>query len=317
MRARWALRTFGRQLGERGRPIILMYHRVAHVECDPWQLAVRPELFANQIEALARERHVVPLRWLVRKLGDGRVPRNTAVVTFDDGYADVLTNARHVLERYECPATVFLTTGPIGSQEEFWWDELSRVVLESLTLPAELEIELYGQMHRWQLDQINREELHLALWHLLLPLDAASRRDVLEILSVWAGIGRAKRPESRVLDAGEVRRLAAPGFIDIGAHTVTHPSMPLLDPLARRAEVEGSRRACEELIGSEIDAFAYPFGDLDDASVDDVREAGFAMACSTEGTVVTRRSDPLRLPRIAVGNWESAEFVHELGQLGL
>ena len=110
------------------------------------------------------------------------------------------------------------------------------------------------------------------------------------------------------MTAEEVRRLAEPDFIDIGAHSVTHPTMPSLDPAALRAEVGESKRSCEALIGRSVEGFAYPFGDHDKASVACVREAGFAFACSTEDGVLTDRSELWRLPRLAVRNWPAERF---------
>ena len=100
MRALRRLSRVARHFVERERPAILMYHRVARVAHDPWQLAVWPERFAEQIEALVQLRRVVPLRWLAAELAQGRVPKKVAAVTFDDGYADILTEARPILERY-------------------------------------------------------------------------------------------------------------------------------------------------------------------------------------------------------------------------
>ena len=42
------------------------------------------------------------------------------VVTFDDGYVDVLETAYPLLARYEIPATVFVVSGCLGKR--FWWD---------------------------------------------------------------------------------------------------------------------------------------------------------------------------------------------------
>ena len=314
------VRRLVRRLRRRERPIILMYHRVASPARDPWELAVQPINFAAQIDALTTMRRVVPLGWLVRELAHGRVPAGTAAVTFDDGYADLLAEARPVLDRHGCPATMFLTTGAIGSPEGFWWDELSETILRPETLPAVLEMEIGGSVRRWNVGAIPRNrladggdnglstrgDLHLDLWRFLRPLSALERRQHLDSLAHWAGA--RPQPGPPVLTAEEVRRLAEPGFIDIGAHSVTHPTMPSLDPAALRAEVRESKRSCEALVDGPVDGFAYPFGDHDEASVACVREAGFAFACSTDDGVLTDRSERWRLPRLAVGNWPAERF---------
>ena len=186
MRALQRLSRIARDLVERERPAILMYHRVARVAHDPWQLAVWPERFTEQIDALMQLRRVVPLRWLAAELAQGRIPKKVAAVTFDDGYADILTEAKPILERQGCPATVFLVTGAIGRSCSFWWDELSRIVFETPLLPSELEIEIAGRAHRWRTDgQVRgsmrvgvadnlartREQLHYEIWQLLRPLE--------------------------------------------------------------------------------------------------------------------------------------------------
>ncbi len=306
----------------------MMYHRVARLAYDPWHLAVWPDRFAEQVEALAQLRRLVPLRWLAAELAQGRLPRNVAAVTFDDGYVDVLSEARPVLERYTCPATAFLVTGAIGSTRAFWWDELLRIVFELALLPTELEIEIAGGVHRWRTDgrqtssasdgtgdppaAVTREQLHYELWRLLRPLDPESRRKVLMSLYSWAPIDIETNSANRPLAAEEVRRLAAPGFIDIGAHTVTHPVLPPLDEADQRSEIEGSRRACEELIGEPIQSFAYPYGEVDDAAAACVRDAGFACACTTKGGKVSTQDDLMRLPRLTVGNCTGEDLVRRL-----
>jgi peptidoglycan/xylan/chitin deacetylase (PgdA/CDA1 family) len=305
----------------------MMYHRVARLAHDPWQLAIWPERFVEQIEALVQLRRVVPLRWLAEELARGRVPRRVAAITFDDGYADVLAEANPILERYNCHATIFLVTSAIGDGCAFWWDELSRIVFETPVLPSELKLEIAGRGHRWRIDGrltraasyppgegpvVTREQLHNELWGLLRPLAPEPRREHVTQLRSWARIDVELECAHRPLTAEEVRRLAAPGFIDIGAHTVTHPALSCLDEAGKRAEIEGSRAACEELIGEPIYAFAYPFGDFDDATAACVRDSGFAFACSAKPGRVSPRTDLMRLPRFAVGNWTADDLARRL-----
>jgi peptidoglycan/xylan/chitin deacetylase (PgdA/CDA1 family) len=296
-----------------------MYHRVARLRHDPWRLAVSPDRFVEQIEALAQLRHVVPLRWLAAQIAQGRVPKKAAVVTFDDGYADLLAEAKPVLERYACPATAFIVTGVIGNMHSFWWDELSRLVFETPLLPTELEIEIGGRDHRWRIDDritsqsnavegaltVAREQLHHELWTLLRPLDQEPRWELLVRLCAWAGVEIEANSPHRPLTATEVRDFASPGFFDVGAHTVTHPVLPWLNEPEKRAEVESSRAACEELVGEQVHAFSYPYGQCDDLVIACVRDAGFACACTSRGGTVSTKSDPMLLPRFQMAHWHN------------
>src|SRR5262245_48550547 len=108
-----------------------MYHRVAASELDPWSLCVSPERFSEQMEALRRVAYPCAMRDLVRAHAAGSVPENAVVVTFDDGYLDNLTNAKPILEAHDVPATVFVCSGAVGKNVEFWWDQLARAMLQS------------------------------------------------------------------------------------------------------------------------------------------------------------------------------------------
>ena len=52
-----------------------------------------------------------------------KIPRKSVVVTFDDGYRSSYTNAYPILQKYNIPATVFITTGFIGEKKRFPWLE--------------------------------------------------------------------------------------------------------------------------------------------------------------------------------------------------
>ncbi|MGH8001599.1 MAG: polysaccharide deacetylase family protein, partial [Brasilonema sp.] len=104
--------------------LILMYHRITEVESDPWSICVNPRHFAQQMEVLRKFGEVVSLQQFNQTLQQGKTPHWQIAVTFDDGYTDNLYSAKPLLEHYDIPATMFLTSGYMEQKRDLWWDEL-------------------------------------------------------------------------------------------------------------------------------------------------------------------------------------------------
>jgi peptidoglycan/xylan/chitin deacetylase (PgdA/CDA1 family) len=90
--------------------------------------------------------------------------------------------------------------------------------------------------------------------------------------------------------------------MEIGSHTLTHPRLSGLDRRVLVREVSDSRQILSEILGTPVDGFCYPYGDLDKAAVHAVRETGYAYACATKKQVENTVYD---WPRIYVGNKDS------------
>jgi peptidoglycan/xylan/chitin deacetylase (PgdA/CDA1 family) len=317
--------------------VILVYHRVAEVNCDPWGNCVSPRHFAEHIAVLRSVATPVPLRQLTEALDGGNLQRRAVVVTFDDGYADSLYHAKPVLERYGVPATVFLTTGYILHGREFWWDTLTRLVLQSgERLPEYLRLRMNGGTFEWRSGEAapdnagaddrgcswtlaegrptERQALHRALWQRLSVLRPAEQERVMDDLLTWAGGTSMSDPDQRPLSVQETAYLARSELIEIGAHTATHPVLSAHSPDFQRKEIRQSKMECEEIIGRPVTSFSYPYGAYNEESLSAVAEAGFTCACLTEAGPVRRGSDRLRLPRNYVGNWGGEAFAKWLSR---
>ncbi|MGB5618733.1 MAG: polysaccharide deacetylase family protein, partial [Desulfobacterales bacterium] len=130
-----------------------MYHRVASLELDPWALCVTTQNFAEHLEVLQKEARPISLKQLVQAHTQGHIPDRAVAVTFDDGYADNLYDAKPLLEKYNIPATVFVASGFVGHKYEFWWDELERIFLQPGTLPEILTLSVNGKTYQWELGE--------------------------------------------------------------------------------------------------------------------------------------------------------------------
>ncbi|MEQ1908669.1 MAG: polysaccharide deacetylase family protein [Vicinamibacterales bacterium] len=304
--------------------LILMYHRIAPIDSDPWMLAVTPEHFAAHLEVLRRTTSPVPLRRFVADHLEGAVGARTVAVTFDDGYADNLHAASPLLVKHDIPATVYVATGFTGTTCEFWWDCLERAILPPRQLPSTLTLTLGGQERRWRLSAVNalsrigiRRSRIRFLFNVrehLLPLSNADRDEAVRYLLDWSGSTVPPRANRRVMTADELRQMDAGGLMELGAHTVSHPQLPSLPADAQLEEMARSRADLEGILGHPVWSFSYPYGAADETTIALARSLGFESATAVHEETVWRESDVFRLPRFAVRDWDGAEFERRLNE---
>jgi peptidoglycan/xylan/chitin deacetylase (PgdA/CDA1 family) len=141
------------------------------------------------------------------------------------------------------------------------------------------------------------------------------RRKVLVELRKWAGVEEEGWSSHPLLSLEQASALANEDLIEIGAHTVNHPSLASLSLESQRNEIVKSKARLEDVVGCPVTSFAYPYGKRSDYSAQTialVREAGFTCACSNFPGRVTRSTDAFQLPRLQVEDWEGEEFAQQL-----
>lgn len=328
------LRSLAKRIAPMG--VALIYHRVAEPGIDPQLLAVSPRNFAEHLEILRRV--YLPVRLCELASSRTRIwfrRRRFIALTFDDGYADNLYQALPLLQAAAVPATVFVTAGQLGQQEEFWWDELEQILLETPVLPNRLDITIGSAPLSWHLPSAGcsldqhwnllsdqscspRQKAYRELCDLLRPLGAPARRSLLESLRTWAGTEGSGRPHNRTLTRDEVLELAKSGLVEIGSHTMTHPVLAAQPLLSQRQEIEASKRELEAMLASPVRSFSYPFGTRNTYTADTVRlvqEAGYTCACSNFPGTVGWGTDRYQIPRFIVRDWNGDEFARRLAAL--
>lgn len=301
-----------------------MYHRVADLPRDPWGLAVAPARFAEQLDVLRRQRTVLPLDDLIARLRAGSLANDAVAVTFDDGYADNLHNARPALAAADVPATLFLASALVGSSRGFWWDELTQMILARET-PVATEVDLLGHvvaMHlagpepgdrdpawrAWQEPKTRRQRAYVATWQRLQGLAPQAQGRAMAAVRDQLG-DQGTCEAARVMTAEEVRAMVADGLVRLGGHTAHHPALPALLPAEQRSEVLAGRHAIERLTGDRVRGFAYPYGATCEQTRAIVAECGFEWACTTAADAPMHdRSDPYALPRLAVADVDGVAF---------
>jgi peptidoglycan/xylan/chitin deacetylase (PgdA/CDA1 family) len=313
--------------------IVLMYHRIADLLPDPFELAVSPLNFEEQLQVLKNNFSVLSVNEFVGQLHKRSYSSNSVCITFDDGYADNYYTARPLLEKYKCPATFYIATEFTNKTQHFWWDELQSLLLNTPKLPPLLAIDIGGISIEYKLDNdgvltaeqweqqknwlftgqpiTQRCELFTVLWKQLKPLSFAEQQHVLIKLKYWAG-KKSIDIDSSVMTDKQLRAIAGNPLFDIGIHTHTHPSLVFFSRNVQFQEIAGCKEYLETNLGKRMNTISYPYGDYNDVTLSIVKEKAIKGAFTTNERVVTKRTDPLCIGRFQVKNWDGKEFEKHL-----
>jgi peptidoglycan/xylan/chitin deacetylase (PgdA/CDA1 family) len=237
---------------------ILMYHSVPARVDESWIAPcnrMRPDTFERQMRFLAHHRCVLGLDDLLDRIDRGLgIPDRAVVLTFDDGYRDVLEITAPILERYQLPSILYLCTGLVGRGENQWADRLqaalrfrTRDVVKLDGLP-ELDLRVPG----------SASILYAHYHDRLLEARHQERTELLHLIEDGLGSGEPTRRQT--LNWEEVRELARrhPRF-ELGIHTSNHIDLTAVPEHEAIEEVERSVDEFEMELGRRPRHFSFPY----------------------------------------------------------
>jgi len=264
---------------------VLCYHGIRADEADemPFQdLHVSRTAFEGHCRLLSEYCSPITTTTLLAAFDGAPLPPRPVLVTFDDGYRSVVDYGLPILERYGIPAVVFACVAPIERREHFWFDSLCRQKGEAAVLAA--------------------RGASAAEWRVLASA-AVSRADATDV--------------HRPMTVEELLRLASSPLIEIGGHTLTHPTLAAASGDQQREEIDGCRDELFALIGRQPTSFAYPYGlrpkDYSTETMALVAGSGFTHAFSTLQQFARHGSDRFEIPRfVMLDGIDEAELAHRL-----
>ena len=236
----------------RDRLRILMYHRFPAQHADA---------FDRQCAFLASRYQVVSLPEALARLWNHQPIENLAVLTIDDGYADMAEVAFPILRKHRLPATLFVTTGFIDQTHWMPGDRV-RSLLDQTTLALTADD---GTVHHFSATGPNASD---DLGALLKRVPNRTRTRILAELASAAGQPSAAPPppEYRPCTWDQLREMSRNG-ITIGAHTVSHPILSRLETAEEtEREILDSKITLERRLETPVTVFAYPNGMKEDLS---------------------------------------------------
>lgn len=264
--------------------------------------ALRSSEFERRIRWLVKRRHIVSLDHALAAIRSRDGIKGLAVLTFDDAYSDFVEIVHPMLEKFDIPATYYITAGAVGAQKLLWFDryysavigaQVDQVIIQSL---GGIQLKFGSLQEKIQ----SAVTLGRQLW----KIDLSQRDDVIEELVEKIGKGPLN-PAKLYLSPEDLKRLAQSPRVTIGSHTMTHPNLLRLSDKEIIRELSESKELLEEITGSPVLHLSYPNGLGDERIADLARKCGYRSACATgSGTF----DDLFMLPRTNIGHGSYYEF---------
>jgi peptidoglycan/xylan/chitin deacetylase (PgdA/CDA1 family) len=287
------------------RLLILCYHGVSlHDEHEWSDLHVSQDRLRSRFQVLRDEGcTVLPLGDAVARLRAGRLPERSIAITFDDGNYDFLVKAQPVLQEFQYPATLYLTTyyctfsRPVFdvASSYFLWKGKGR----DLRMP---ELTGHDRTVRIPNDAIALRAFHAEIIARTRGAEiAATKKDaLLAELAAQLDIDWEAFVASRILQlmAPADLKLLDRTLVDVQLHTHRH-RVPRNEAGFLR-EMDDNLAAFERLgVAPEKERhFCYPEGVVDPVFFPWLRSRGIVTATTCYPQLSTKDADPLRLPRV-------------------
>lgn len=285
---------------------VLYYHRVLNENKDFWQLNTHIDTFESHMKMLQNQFQVLPVQGNLFSCSEGGV-----CVTFDDGYCDNYYHALPIIEKYEIPTMIFVSTDLLGKDLPMWWDELEEMIIWNSSLKEfEYEDRFFSCKDLEERKRVCREMREMLRF--LLP---TKRECVMEKLRKATGVGEIDYSSRRILRLDELKKLAESPFISIGCHTKSHISIGKQEECEILDEIVTSKEILENIVDKPIEVFSYPYGGYEDFSACSkacLEKAGIKRAFTTLSGLVEEETDCLEMPRNFVGNISAMELERQI-----
>jgi peptidoglycan/xylan/chitin deacetylase (PgdA/CDA1 family) len=307
--------------------LLVNYHYVREPHAHPYPgiHPISPAAFAQQLKELAAKFHIATPQEVEACLLHGRdLPRDSVLLTFDDGLVDHAQIAQEILDPMGVKAVFFVCSRPLVEERAVAVHKIHW--LRATTEPSRFATELLAALPlQWRERNLSDGERQSAartyiydkpadgeikyLLNFILPEEIVDQ--VTSAMLARAGMGEAEFCRRSYMDAQALRKLVAAGH-RVEAHTHDHRAVTRLGA-NEDASIALNVRTLEQATGRRPSWISYPYGrdwalPKDPAAF--CRRHDFKIGVALEGTFVTPEHAPYALDRINTNEVERVVQEH-------
>ena len=213
------------------------------------------------------------LQWQLEKRKRNR--RKFVCFTLDDGFADNYDQAYPVFKKHNCPFAIYITTDFPDKKALYWWYLLEELLLKKDNI----------SMNGIEYDCSNMEKKNKAFLKIRDHIFSSTADMTMTALKQLFKDNNC-HTKVRALSWEQIVEMSNDPLCTIGAHSVTHASLPLLSDEKIRSELLEGKQKIEEKINKPVNHFAYPYGNYDEKVMRLVMEQFNTAVTTNAGSII-------------------------------
>ncbi len=278
---------------------ILVYHGVC--TGDPFRfntLFVTLKNFEKQLQLYKKYFQVVSLDDYYRQ--NFSTDKFAICLSFDDGFANNYKYVLPLLEKYEVPASFFITSIRKAGYDVLWNDVLSIAVSYG---PGTFEFKgekfLKSRTRKYISTATGR-----SLNEVLRETHFEDKVEMIERFKVFKeGVDKDYWLQ---MTEEEIRQMSLSKWVTIGSHSYYHNDLANMSGRVLEEDLLESKKYLEELTGKEVKAMAFPYGSYSKEAVQQAKAVGYTQLLATEFLYPDDAKDQAMKERLTINPFISA-----------
>jgi len=284
----------------RKKVIILWYHGICD---DTFRLLsgfderhIQKFNFRKQLIFLKKNGYVfLTMTELIDIFTNNKKIKKMVVITLDDGYRNVVTNAYPIMKEVNAKGCFYLVSDLIGSNKLLWTDYIETVVRNSPI--GDFEFVFKEKIIHYLLD--TKKSFEDAIQDIKSKLRTLPDIERIYHLRQFANKELTDVPKEFILANWNGIQSLDKKILEIGCHTKSHPNLTSLGSSKEfEEEIKMSKMEIEKMIGYKINHFCYPAGDYNKDIIQKVKEYGYKSAVTIKHGFNDVTTDVYQLKRI-------------------
>lgn len=282
---------------------VLLFHGVTEIEEMGCRNSNKKHLHALEFKKILTFLQSVDANFMLmsdleRAINSGKPLNKVACITFDDGFRNNLHTAIPILKDFDATATIYVTTDFIELNLMSWIDRVEYAV-EKTNLKL-LEID----NHQFPLNSIEEKIQCLKDIRKIFKQNKIEKNFLASEIQnklINKEVYSNESDLDQKLNWSEVKQIENMENFEIGAHTISHPSLSHLEVDDQYSEIYESLKIISQKTGSKINLFAYPEGtqnDFNQITIQVLKELGIKSSPSAVPFNIKGVDELYSIPRL-------------------